>query len=146
MITDLEDYVFPLIRYEIGDMGRELPDPCTCGVTLPMMDQVLGRTTDLVHLPNGSCISGDYLTTVFDDYPDAVRGFQVFQSADGKITIRYVPNPDDPRVRDIIKKVTYEIGKRVNSEVEVNAQALPEIPHDRGKLRFVISELDREGK
>ena len=92
-VTDLENQLFPLIRYLNGDMSSRMPGLCSCGVTLPLMDKVRGRTTDIVKLPGGRCISGDYLTTLFDDYPDAVRRFQVYQKADYSIEILVVPEP-----------------------------------------------------
>jgi phenylacetate-CoA ligase len=40
VITDLENYAFPLIRYENGDLGRPLALKCACGINLPLMDAV----------------------------------------------------------------------------------------------------------
>ena len=91
-VTDLENYVFPLIRYRIGDRGCALSYQCSCGVNLPLMDSVKGRTTDNLPLPDGSVLSGEYLTTIFDDFPDAVHAFSVHQKKDFSIVVSYVPN------------------------------------------------------
>ena len=58
-VTALENRLFTLIRYLNGDIGRAIKGTCECGVNLPLMDKVRGRTTDTLRFPNGKCISGD---------------------------------------------------------------------------------------
>ena len=53
LITDLANYVTPLIRYEIGDYA-EIGAPCACGRGLPAIRRVLGRERNLVLLPDGT--------------------------------------------------------------------------------------------
>jgi phenylacetate-CoA ligase len=53
LITDLANYVTPLIRYEIGDYA-EMGAPCACGRGLPVIRRVLGRERNLVLLPDGT--------------------------------------------------------------------------------------------
>ncbi len=92
VVTDLENYAFPLIRYENGDLGRTLANKCNCGINLPLMHPVRGRISDNVCFPDGTLISGEYLTTIFDDFPDTVIAFQVHQASDYSLTINVVPN------------------------------------------------------
>lgn len=140
-ITDLENYLFPIIRYLNGDMGRALPGTCCCGVTLPLMDKVRGRVSDSLKLPNGKCINGVYLTTIFDDNPDAVKQFQVYQRSDYSIQILVVPNPRCPRLENILIQVANKIRKNVNEQVPIEFKKTVEIPQNGGKLRFVISDV-----
>lgn len=139
LITRYDDFVFPLIRYEVGDTGRFLKQSCACGRTLPLIDQVKGRTTDMIRLPSGRVLSGDYLTTIFDACPDAVQGFRVIQRKDDSIVVEYVPEHNQ-EYQCVVKKAEQILKDKVNQEVPVCFQAVPEIAHDRGKLRFVISE------
>jgi len=141
VITNLDNFLFPIIRYENGDMGRALPGTCPCGLNLPLMDSVTGRTTDLIRLPRGQCISGDYLTTVFDDYPGAVKAFQIKQQSDYSICLMYVPDLDEKELSPVLKKVKHELSNKTMSQVPIHFQAVEVIPHDRGKLRFVTSEV-----
>jgi phenylacetate-CoA ligase len=141
VITDLENYGFPFIRYLVGDMGRSLPGRCRCGINLPLMDKVKGRQTDLVRLPNGTCLSGDYLTTIFDDFPDAVKAFQVRQKSDYSIKLRYIPGPDREKCSAAIKKVHDKLLEKTGFQVQITMEPTDFIPHDRGKLQYVISEL-----
>jgi phenylacetate-CoA ligase len=139
IITDLENYAFPLIRYENGDMGRALSYPCSCGVKLPLMDSVKGRVTDLIRLPDGTAVSGDYLTTLFDDFPEAVRAFQVVQDRDYSISIYVVPNQNCSDICDIVKR---RLGEKTQGQVTVSINIVDELESDRGKLRYVISYVE----
>jgi phenylacetate-CoA ligase len=45
VITSLEKYAYPLIRYELGDAGRIVPESCACGRTNRIIEY-LGRSDD----------------------------------------------------------------------------------------------------
>lgn len=141
VVTDLENYLFPLIRYVNGDRGRSVSGRCSCGVTLPLMDKVKGRITDMIRLPNGTAISGDYMTTIFDDVPDAVRQFQVYQKADFSIEILVVPNPTFDGLGKVLEDAAAQMTKAVKDTVPVAVREVAEIPQKGGKLRFVRSDL-----
>jgi len=52
VITDLTNFVMPLIRYEIRDYAEPGP-PCPCGRGLPTLQRILGRQRNMIVLPNG---------------------------------------------------------------------------------------------
>ena len=138
LLTNLEDTVFPLIRYENGDRGRWLWESCPCGRSLPVIDTVKGRESESFVLPSGKTINGEYLTTIFDATPDLARGFRVIQHRDLSITVECVPSSDQdvPRIESVISAFSAKIG----GEVKVTCRIVREIAHDRGKLRFVVRE------
>jgi phenylacetate-CoA ligase len=141
LITDLQNYAFPLIRYEIGDYGRALDFDCKCGLKLPLMDNVKGRISDLVKTPTGLRISGEYLTTIFDDFPGAVREFQLIQGKDYAIQLLYVPNELD-NLSTVISSVMGNLIKKTQNQVKVSAKQVDKISHFKGKTQFIISELN----
>ncbi len=142
LVTDLENRVFPLIRYEIGDVGRRLMRTCPCGVTLPLMDKVRGRVSDRIRLPDGRSISGEFLTTLFDDHPEAVKMFQIYQRADFSITLSCVEGVA-LQSREIIDRAFANLRDRIGEAVPVKLQLVKHIPHDRGKTRFIISDVGK---
>ncbi|MBI4450095.1 phenylacetate--CoA ligase family protein [Candidatus Uhrbacteria bacterium] len=139
-VTDLENAAFPLIRYVNGDLGRLRDDQCPCGVTLPLMDPVRGRETDSILLPDGTCVGGDYLTTIFDAFPDAVQAFQVRVRADGALAVLAVPNGTAAGVRPVFDRVRATLVEKTRGQVLVTVEPVATIPHDRGKLRYVFRE------
>ena len=61
IVTNLNNYSMPLIRYDIGDLGVfvEEKTECKCGVTYPKIKNVVGRTTDFFQNKNIVGISGN---------------------------------------------------------------------------------------
>lgn len=53
LVTSLNNFATPLIRYEIGDYA-EVGSPCPCGRGLPVLQRVMGRYRNLLTLPDGS--------------------------------------------------------------------------------------------
>lgn len=56
LITNLNNFVTPLIRYDIGDVA-EFGEPCPCGRGLPVLSRIHGRKRNRFILPNGESIS-----------------------------------------------------------------------------------------
>ena len=135
LITNLEDTVFPLIRYENNDRGRWLVEPCACGRSLPCIDSVKGREVESFVLPSGKTINGEYLTTFFDATPDVAINFKVIQHKDLSITIEYVPG-----AREIPTSIPLNFKKAIGDEVPVEFKKVDAIAHDRGKIRYVVRE------
>lgn len=52
LLTSMQSYAMPLLRYEIGDMA-EWGEPCDCGITLPVISKIWGRTRHLITTPDG---------------------------------------------------------------------------------------------
>ena len=52
VITSLNNFATPLIRYELGDYA-EVGEPCPCGRGLPVLKRIMGRYRNLLTLPNG---------------------------------------------------------------------------------------------
>ena len=137
LLTNLEDTVFPLIRYENGDRGRWLKKSCSCGRTLPLIDTVKGRESESFVLPSGKIINGEFLTTIFDSIPDLVHGFRCVQHKDLSIVIEYIPAKEEARIASVLNT----LAKNIGGEVPVSFKKVSSIAHDRGKLRFVVREM-----
>ena len=137
VISDLMNFAFPLIRYEIEDRSRLISSPNNPS-SLPILDYVKGRTSQTLTLRCGRKVPGEFWTTIFDDYSDVISGFSVHQLADYSIVIRYTPN-DFWSDRH---------GTRIRNELNslcgsTPYQLLPSSKNhnDRGKLNFVTSEV-----
>lgn len=52
VITSLHNFAQPLIRYEIGDYA-EVGQPCACGRGLPAIARFVGRSRNMLTLPDG---------------------------------------------------------------------------------------------
>jgi phenylacetate-coenzyme A ligase PaaK-like adenylate-forming protein len=140
-VTDLENYYFPLIRYINGDRGRALAKECDCGCNLPLMDKVKGRISETFILPSGKRINGEYLTTLFDDFPDSVKQFRVHQNKDYSIVIMVIPNPSWNDLDDTLKTIVNRLNKQISHEVTVTIEKVQDICQTNGKLRFITTDI-----
>ena len=52
LITNLNNFATPLIRYEVGDYA-EFGPPCACGRGLPVVKRILGRQRNRLIVPGG---------------------------------------------------------------------------------------------
>lgn len=142
-VSDLENLYFPLIRYVNGDRGRRLKERCTCGCNLPLMDKVKGRISETFILPSGTRLNGEFLTTIFDEHPEAVRQFQVHQFQDGSININVVPSPRVADADGIFEAARSALADACNHEVPVTLNKVDAIPQRGGKLKFIISDIKK---
>jgi phenylacetate-CoA ligase len=142
VITDLDNYGMPFIRYQIGDMASFKKEPCSCGRTLPLLKQVDGRTLDVIRAPNGNRLGGTFWTILFKSRP-GIKQFQVIQDTLEQITIRYVR---DVKVVNIdFQAFERRINEKCGGNFVVNFKEVEDIPKtSSGKSRFIISKLAAE--
>lgn len=94
LLTDLDNYGMPLIRYDIGDRAVVAEQrPCACGRGLPKIASVEGRTLEIVVTRDGRKIGGTFWTLLLRSRP-GFKHFQVVQKDIDGVTIRYVPADD----------------------------------------------------
>ncbi len=92
VITDLNNYCMPFIRYRIGDLAVAVDNSkaCSCGRGLPKIGDIEGRVQAIIMTNNGSYIPGTFFAHFFKDYDYIVRQYQVVQEEHGKITLKIV--------------------------------------------------------
>lgn len=134
--TGFINYVMPLIRYRIGDMGIFTRKECNCGCKFKIVKQITGRIDDMIVTPDGRKVSrfGAVL------YKLPVNEVQYVQEDINLLTVNIVKgNGYDYNTERIIKK---ELKKRLGSNISINFRYLTTIPRGkRGKLKTVISKL-----
>jgi phenylacetate-CoA ligase len=91
VVTRLDAYSFPLIRYYLGDLAIKAPASkvCTCGKPYPLIEKIIGRDTDIVQTPNGKFLIVHFFTGIFEHEP-AIKQFRVIQENTNGITIEYI--------------------------------------------------------
>jgi len=136
VLTHLDQYAMPFIRYRTGDVGRLQPGRCRCGRGLPLMDVVQGRTTDFLYLPDGSI---KHALSII--YPlramRSLRRFRVTQREDYSVHIEVVGDEDGA---GLTREGVARGVRPVLGELPVHVEIVREIPTvGSGKYRQVIS-------
>jgi phenylacetate-CoA ligase len=93
LITNLANRVMPIIRYELGDRLTFSPDPCPCGITLPVVT-LEGRTDETLRFQtvHGTAIPVLPLAlwSVLKETPGVLK-FQAIQTGPSTLKIRLEP-------------------------------------------------------
>ena len=138
VVTALQNYITPLIRYALRDRVTLAPGPCSCGRGLPLLQQVEGKARPLFLLRDGARKD----STDFFDKLQSLAGFhqiQVIQHTGERFTIRIVPAGaySAATEADVVALLKHWVGANIN----VNVETMPRIPTDTsGKFRSIIVE------
>tara|TARA_R110000765_G_scaffold84327_2_gene163223 strand:- start:7255 stop:8634 length:1380 start_codon:yes stop_codon:yes gene_type:complete len=141
LLTDLNNYAFPLIRYDIGDYGQLLSGACACGMPLPLMDNVKGRQSAVIKTPSGTPLNVAYLTTLFDDFPESIRAYQFLQEEDYSVRLCYIPFKDK-KVDGLISKVIDEMVNKTDAEIKISSKEVKSMTKVSGKVPMVICAIE----
>lgn len=140
IITDLDNYGMPFIRYRIGDVGVLSDRKCKCGRGLPMMETIEGRTFDIIVGANGRQLGGTFWTLLLRTAVDGIKQFQVVQESKNEIDIKIVV--DEVFKPEYIDMLTSKIHEYCGKDMNVNFKIVDKIlPTKSGKFRFVISKV-----
>lgn len=139
-VTDLDNRVYPLIRYMIGDRAARISAPCACGRGLARITPIEGRIADALRTPSGRVVSGG-LSVLFNDWPGIVQQFQIHQASDHAVRLSYVPGDDPGAAARAAGEAGRTLGGILNDEVPVEVVAVDAIESTGGKARLVVSDV-----
>ena len=93
VVTELSNYVMPLINYAIGDYAIA-GIPCPCGRGFPTLLSIEGRDTEVLRTPGGKQINGGilgrFLVSVVG-FTSSVWEYQAVQKMPDEVALRVVP-------------------------------------------------------
>ncbi len=142
IVTDLDNYALPFIRYWNADQAIISHEECSCGRKSPLIKELMGRTCDYIIGVNGEYLHWAYFWHLFFDSEVAdkrkLKKFQVVQSSKDELKIRLVSDP-----------LTWEEQQLLVSDIQNRAGGIRVVfsfENDienaaSGKYRPVINEL-----
>jgi phenylacetate-coenzyme A ligase PaaK-like adenylate-forming protein len=147
LLTNLYNTVQPFIRYEIGDVVTMSPTPCPCGVPLPRILKVEGRTDEVVWIQ----VDGAYrqvhpyvFVDCLDVYP-ALGWYQLAQVERNYFVLRAGPAPgrhvNKEELAAVLQHGLAQHGLRelIQVEIELTNGIAPD-PRS-GKLKRIMSRI-----
>lgn len=152
--TDLGNYVFPFVRYQVGDMAWIKPEKCSCGRASRVLGQVIGRAGKLLYNKQGVPISPTMLPIMLyrdNDYHNEancviynkIDRFQIRQDKSANIRILLkLKDPKESREQFAYCVENFEkhfVGSKVTLEF---VDVIPPMPS--GKEDYCVSEYNGE--
>lgn len=104
VVTPLHNYATPLVRYALNDYA-EVGQPCACGRGLPVLRRILGRSRNMLVLPDGRRYWPQVGFGRFRSIAP-VRQYQLEQHSVSRIRVRLVV---DRPLRDTEEKALGEV-------------------------------------
>lgn len=150
--TDLGNYVFPFLRYQVGDMAYIKPEKCACGRASRVIGQVIGRAGKLLYNIQGVPISPTMLPIMLyrdNDYHNEancviynkIDQFQIRQDKNGDIRILLkLKDPNENHQKFEYCVTNFEkhfVGSKVTLEF---VDSIPPMPS--GKEDYCVSEYE----
>lgn len=142
VVTHLDAYEMPLIRYYLGDLAVKLPRekyPKKKDLALPLFERIIGRDTDVIVTPKGKYMVVHSFTGIFEHLPE-IKQFRVIQSQKESITIEYIPETTfTPELLQVIKE---RILSELNETIDISFKEVEVIPDSAsGKPQLIVSSV-----
>lgn len=142
ILTHLDAWGMPFIRYRTGDVAQPGQGDCTCGRTWRTIRNIKGRTTDFIVTPDGRWQHALSVIYVVRDI-EGVDEFKIIQHQpdEVEVLVKIHPEifPDNGQTR-----IVQGFKKRIGNDVNVTVKFVNEIPRDAsGKYRYVVSHVEK---
>jgi phenylacetate-CoA ligase len=141
VITDLNNYCMPFIRYRIGDLAEAVADePCTCGRGMARIGAIQGRVQSIIQGTDGRYVPGTFFAHLLKEYGHAIARFQVVQEEAGAIKLLVVKA--GRYSDDVLDEVTTSIRKSLGEKLRIDVDFVENIEMVRtGKRLASVSKL-----
>jgi phenylacetate-CoA ligase len=140
IITRLNQFSMPFLRYDIEDLAEGPLAPCPCGRGYPVLRKILGRVTEILRKPDGGCLPGELFPHLLKDC--GIASYRVVQNGDYSLDIALVRTPDQTPEQDT--RLRRVIADHVGPSVAVVFRYVDSIDRSAtGKLLPVISRAPK---
>jgi phenylacetate-CoA ligase len=142
VVTELNNFAAPLIRYNTKDMAHRVPGPCPCGRGLSMISRVEGRAYDIIYSSRGTVVAGALLTHTMKRVP-GVGKYQILQRDLTHIDVTYTEV--SPLAAADRESIAATLRRHLGDDVSVTLARADDIAKERsGKHRWIKSLVTRE--
>jgi len=143
VVTDLNNFSVPLIRYRTGDLALQLDgnEICDCGRGLPKIGEIKGRAQSIIVGSNAQFVPGTFFNRVFFKHDGSIGQYQVVQEVEGEIILKIVKEKlFDPSV---INEICRDIKDHLGDDMKIVIKYVDNIPMSRaGKRQHCVSRVD----
>ncbi len=144
IITDLDNFVMPFIRYQNGDICTLLSNKkCPCGRELPLIKNIEGRIGDIICTPTGVALHPEFFTHLLNEskisFKYNLKKYQVIQESQLELIWNLVL---DRKLNNNDKKSLEMYIEKFLPAMDVKINIVDEIPNEKsGKFIYVKSKI-----
>ncbi|WP_461209753.1 phenylacetate--CoA ligase family protein [Desulfocurvus sp. DL9XJH121] len=146
VVTTLCKEGSPLIRYRTHDLTRIIPGRCSCGVTMPRHERIMGRSDDMI-IFRGVNIYPGQVAEVLEGFPEAGSEYQVRLTRSGgrdsmRIKVERAKGATAGGDQALGEAVADTLHRRIMARASVEIVDFGSLPRSFGKTRRVVDERD----
>jgi phenylacetate-CoA ligase len=142
VVTDLNNFCLPFIRYRIGDLG-EATDPareCPCGRGMPLVGNIEGRVQSIIQGTDGRYLPGAFFSHYLKEFDHAIQRFQVIQERHNAMTFHVVKG--GRYSDDVLQEVLATFRRHLGEDMEIKVEFVENVAMVRtGKRLASVSKL-----
>lgn len=140
VVTDLNNFAMPLIRYRVEDVGVYTERECACGRGFPLLERLEGRLADFLKLPGGRRVAGISLVERTLTKVPGVEQMQLVQEKLDQVLINRVRGSEYTEKTD--DELITAMRETFDEQIELVIRDVPQIPQETsGKYRFSICKV-----
>jgi phenylacetate-CoA ligase len=143
VVTRLDAFEMPLIRYYLGDLAIKLPRekyPEKRDLQFPLLEKIIGRDTDIVRTQSGKKMIVHFFTGIFEHFSEILQ-FRVVQHSVHEMTIEYIPR--ETFHAEILNILTKKIQDYLQEPFPVTFVKVESIPSTAsGKPQIILSTIE----
>jgi phenylacetate-CoA ligase len=142
VITDLNNYCMPFIRYRIGDLAEAVDDTiaCSCGRGAPRVGAIEGRVQSIIQGADGRYLPGTFFAHYLKEFDHAIKKFQVVQEERDAMIFRVVKGGRFSD--DVLDEVLATFREYLGQEMKITVEFVDEVAMVRtGKRLASVSRL-----
>ena len=149
VVTTLDKWAVPLIRYRIGDLTIVNNEPCECGRTHPRIMRILGRTDDMI-IVRGINVFPSQVESVLMKIPEIGDNYLIIVDRKGPLDVMTVKvevteSAFSDKIADLMslsKAVSQQLKGVLNIMADVELVEPGTIPRSEGKAQRVIDNRE----
>jgi phenylacetate-CoA ligase len=143
LVTNLDNFAMPIVRYRIGDLAIPSSSVCSCGRELPLVEKIVGRVSDIIKTSDGGkwhSIVLYYIMKGLAENHSGIMQFKVIQKKlDNLEFLLVIDNTFTKATEDYLRRQCYKL---FGEKMEIDITYVDQIPREpSGKLRDFISTI-----
>lgn len=127
VVTSLNRFSMPFLRYRLGDIVTRGPTACSCGRTCSTIDSIQGRKIDTFILPDGRSFHPYGIAATVVDTAEWVKQYAIVQEKTDRVVLCVVPffRPSEEQVEHISRDARRVLGRGVDFRIEFVSEIEP---------------------
>ena len=142
IVTNLNNYGMPFIRYKVGDRARRSSiDKCECKRTLSLINSIVGREQGYITTPENNYINEAFFGLRLSKII-GIKEYQIIQNKIDEIIILIVGN--EKQIEDKINEILENIIEELGENIHIKIKYVDHIEKTKtGKYRMLISNIKK---